>query len=456
MRKLIAYAVMLVATVLTFSSCLSDDTTEYTYYSDTAITAFTLGTVNRYLVEKASDGVTDSTVKTTVTGSNYKFVIDQAKAMIYNPDSLPYGCDAEHILATISTKNSGYIYLKSTTSDSLSYYSSSDSLDLSQPRTMRVLSQNAENYRDYTVWVNVHKEMEGEFQWNKVDSTSIDLTSATDMKAVAVGTDLFLLASQSGTTSIYAYNGTGWTACTPNFNTPLTTDAYRSALAYDGYIYIVNNGTVLRSKNGNEWQQMSTATGIKQLVATSTTELYGLTASGIVVSTDGGQTWTAETLDSDASLLPETTVGYTCNALKTNNQVERVTFVGTTTSSYANAWSKLVDFSGSTTSPKWTYVDPSGDTNYALANLDGLTVLPYNGYMLAFGKSDNTLTAVYLSMDGGITWKKTTDYTLPDTTTGGAFTAAVDSSHYIWLVTKNGQLWRGRLNDLGWKVKSEE
>lgn len=452
MRKKFAYLVIAVASALTFSSCLSDnDDTEYTYYSDTAITAFSLGTINRYVTEQKTDG-NDTTISSTVTGSSYAFVIDQTKGQIYNPDSLPFGCDVEAVLATISTKNSGYTYIKSLTSDSLTYYSSSDSIDFSQPRTVRVLAQDALNYRDYTITVNVHKEKSGEFRWAQAATLPYDLSASTSMKAAAKGDSLFLLECTSGVTSCYLYDGSTWSYCTPDINIVFGEDACKSALTWDGYLYTATSGTVLRTQNGTNWEVMAQATGIKQLVAASTTELYGLTESGIVTSKDGGKTWNAETLDSDASRLPASVAGYTCYALKTNSQADRVMIVGTRDGdSYATAWTKLVDYSDSPVASRWSLVDVTGDTTYSLAAMQGLTVIPYDGLALAFGWSGSALSSVYQSVDNGITWKTASSYTLPSgLTSNGVYATAVDASNHIWIITETGQVWRGRLNDLGW------
>ena len=53
---------------------------------DTAITAFSLGSLDRYTKTKAGK---DTLLKANVTGSDYKFYIDQAQRKIYNVDSLP-------------------------------------------------------------------------------------------------------------------------------------------------------------------------------------------------------------------------------------------------------------------------------------------------------------------------------------------------------------------------------
>lgn len=179
MKRNIVPFLMMVAT-LVFASCLKSNDTETTYYSDTAISSFTLGTLNRYVTTKAKDGVTDSTYKTTVAGSKYDFYIDHVNRKIYNLDSLPYGTDASKVLVTVTAKNSGQVFIKSLTGDTLRSFSNTDSLDFSKPRELRVYpySNSSNDYRAYEVTVNVHKEPTDSVYWaleKGVKPESLDL-----------------------------------------------------------------------------------------------------------------------------------------------------------------------------------------------------------------------------------------------------------------------------------------
>ena len=57
-----------------------------------------------------------------------------------------------------------------------------------------------------------------------------------------------------------------------------------------------------------------------------------------------------------------------------------------------------------------------------------------------------------LSKDGGINWRKSSLYTFPTGFNSTAvFGATVDNQQNIWMVCGgSGQVWRGRLNRLGW------
>ena len=149
----------MIAVALGFTSCLKNDAdnTDSVVYNETAITGFSLYAVNRYVHTSTSTGA-DSVYTKALTVKEYPFSIDQYARKIYNTDSLPADCDVKHVLATISTSTySGSIILVSLIGDTLSYYSSSDSIDFSQPRELRVYNSSMEHYRSYTVQVNVKK-----------------------------------------------------------------------------------------------------------------------------------------------------------------------------------------------------------------------------------------------------------------------------------------------------------
>ena len=136
MTKKLSSLFIMVLTLLSMSSCLGTSEDKTTYYDDTAITAFSLGTLNLTKKTKTKDGLRDSTIKTTYNANSYQFNIDQVNHLIYNTDSLPYGTDAAHVLATITSKNSGTVILmlKNTSGkDSLVYYNTKDSINFTQP-----------------------------------------------------------------------------------------------------------------------------------------------------------------------------------------------------------------------------------------------------------------------------------------------------------------------------------
>lgn len=164
MRKIFQVLCGWVMTVCLMTSCLGSNNSETTVYDDVAVTAFTLGTLNRYLHTTSSAGA-DSVYKTTYAGSGYTMAIDQLNRRIFNVDSLPIGTDVAHVVCTITTRNSGLVTIKSTTSDSLVYYQSTDSIDFSKSRTLRIFSTDGQGYSDYEVTLNVRQVAKGNLLW---------------------------------------------------------------------------------------------------------------------------------------------------------------------------------------------------------------------------------------------------------------------------------------------------
>ena len=168
MRQIKTLFILLAGLFLT-ASCLGGGQ-EATLYGDAAITSFSLGTLNRYVKSVTDDGK-DTIVKSTVTGSSYTFHIDQVNHRIYNTDSLPYGTDVEHVLVNLTTYNNSVALIQSIErEDSLWYYSSTDSIDFSQPRKFIVWSSNGEGTSKYTVSVNVHKQKADSFTWEQMEA----------------------------------------------------------------------------------------------------------------------------------------------------------------------------------------------------------------------------------------------------------------------------------------------
>ena len=64
--------------------------------------------------------------------------------------------------------------------------------------------------------------------------------------------------------------------------------------------------------------------------------------------------------------------------------------------------------------------------------------------------SHKALDAMFISQDYGITWRTSTELHMPIQLEGieGCITSTVDKNNFIWIIT-NAQVWRGRLNRLG-------
>ncbi len=188
-------AVFIGSTVLT--ACLNDDDQQTATYSDVAITQFTLGTLNRYTHVTSSATGNDSVVKTTLTGSNYRMTIDHLQQLIFNNNDLPVGTDVAHVVCTITTKNGGLVALQSMTSDSLRWFSSTDSIDFTQPRTFRVFASDGLSSRDYTVRLNVSQNTGINFGWELTKTDTQMAGWTTGKRIVAQGDSVLLVDADS-------------------------------------------------------------------------------------------------------------------------------------------------------------------------------------------------------------------------------------------------------------------
>lgn len=445
-NKIYSLFAILTASLL-LTSCMKDEETDKNNvtYGDTAITAFSLGTLNQvcHTVNKAGG---DSTYTTTFKAEAYKFYIDQAQGLIYNPDSLPYGIDIAHVLAKTSAKNGGIVSIKSTTDESLKYFSEKDSTDFTNPRTLIVTSRDGKSYRQYKVTVNAHKQQGDVFSWSTMPA-SADLEQLDGHKAVAFGGKVFVFGNKDGLThGYYTAEGDGqtWTQLPTTF----AADTYKGVIAHENNLYLVENGVVKRSADGLTWTSVS-STSLARLVAETKTELYGLSTAGtLYVSKDNGVSWAAEELDDEASKLPNANFGYIAKPLTTNSTIECIMMVGTSgTQPNAVVWTKLVD-QQSASNYKWSFVE--ANNAYSLPNYTDLTLLNYDDKALAMGIDNGAFAKILSSEDGGITWKRFTKFAYPaDATVSGSFAATVDSQQYIWLIS-GGKVWRGRLNSAGW------
>ena len=178
MKKALLACCVVLSTTILMPSCLGDDD-DVTLYDDVAITAVTLGTLNSYLTTTASDG-SDSVYKHSYGGSTFKIAIDQLGHRIWNVDPLPLGTDLKHVVCTVTAKNNGVVALLSLDSDSLKVVTTTDSIDFSIPRTLRVVSSDAKHWRDYVMTLTARQQAAGELTWTAADAALMPAEPVVD------------------------------------------------------------------------------------------------------------------------------------------------------------------------------------------------------------------------------------------------------------------------------------
>ena len=454
-RKFFAFIALITAT-LSLSSCLSSDETTVEYTHDTAITAFSLGSLDRYTKTKAGK---DTLLKANVTGSDYKFYIDQAQRLIYNVDSLPCGVRDTAILATISSKNSSPILLMdiNKTDSVAAYYSSSDSINFSKPRFIRVYSSDYSAYAQYQVTVNVHKELPYEFKWHELAQNNSQLAAFSDLKAVACGDDIYVFGKTAEGTQVLksAINdGSAWSSIMMNVN--LSSDAYQSAVALEGKLYISDGGKVYASADAATWALVSSENAdVKQLIGASSKNLYAYnTAAGISVSKDKGVSWEQEKLDTDKAYLPTQNISMNVAGVLSAKDVENVMLLGTRdkalNDTVATTWLRTVDYDANEDG-QWNYLEIENNKSGKMPWLDQVITCVADTGFVALGSNGKW----YKSQNAGLTWKQDAMVVLPAKfATEGRFAFCRDKQHYYWII-RNGYVWRGRFNIDGWRSKED-
>ena len=291
MKSKFAAFTLLLATVFLMASCLESND-DYTYTDDCAISSFSVTTAKQKTFVKTKDGLRDSLVVKELSLSSYKFYIDQINGKVYNPDSLPCGVNVKKLLCSVSNSSSGLVVIKSTTSDSLTYFNSTDSTDFSVDREVQVISNSGLSVKKYTVHVNVHKEQADSFAWHATPICA-ELKNLQAIKTAAVNGKLLLLGNDGNATLVYSNDGTQWSKCETNLGHALAADAYKSVVVKDDYVYISDGGNIVRTNDGKTWNTMGEATGVTRLVAASRFSLYGYSADGrLMTSKDNGASWT--------------------------------------------------------------------------------------------------------------------------------------------------------------------
>lgn len=442
----------MVMTVLMLSSCLGTDENTIVYYNDTALTSFSLGTVKLINHTTASDG-SDSTYTTTYTPSSNLFYIDQQQGLVYNPDSLPVNTNVEAVLATINTKKSGVAVLELKDregKDSLVYYSSTDSIDFSKPVNVRVYNLSWTAYRTYTIRVNVHQQSGTEFNWEK--TTCSELSQVGMRRMVSIDQATYLFGVENGATVGFRLDNDTWTRLTST--TSLTADAYKSITVKDNYLYILNNGSVLRSADGSTWQTVGSASQLTQLLGASPYKLYAMGTEGLYESADNGATWSRDNLDESTDLLPQDNISFICKPSQVNADTYKLLLFGTR-DGVTYTWSKVEeDESDAESAQPWSYYDVDKYNSHQLPKWDYEQVIWYDNSLLAIG---GDFWQWYQSLDEGLVWDGETEevnyYSLPGDFPKQSiqFTVTTDSNHYIYISRQGDErVWKGRLARTAW------
>lgn len=456
MMKRHTYLLLLACTIL-MVACSKDDDTVYSNHC--YISGVTLGAVRRQMHTTTWNG-NDSVYYTTFSGSNFPMTVDQRNLLVENKDSLLYGSNVSAVLVTINYVGMTLVYRAVDDEDGeWLAYKTTDSLDVSKPLYLRVVSEDGNSERYYKFKINIHQQEGDSLYWSRADSTAA-FDGMTQMHAAVLNDTLMVLGrTDSGVTrAVRSTMGTIGEWAVETTDLPANADVEGIKQRADRLYATTADGALYTTIDGKHWNQMAPSTAGLSLAAVTERWLYAIVDGRLCRSADGTE-WTEEVLDDSVAMLPQTSLRSYCSAQDNGNV--RLLLLGYRNTesgdSTAVAWSKMWNEDTPEDEAGWMYINSTPDNVYLCPRLEHLNLFSYDERGLALGGASEAghghheaLDALYFSNDQGITWKPDYLLHLPAAVRGvsGPVAAVVDENDYIWLIASN-QVWRGRLNRLG-------
>ena len=453
-----------------FASCLNDNDRDITYYDDTAITAFTLGKLSLRVDSTTKDGKKDSVYYRKLDAKNYVFYIDQINKRVYNLDSLPYGVNQKKIVGTFSTRNAGVVTLKSLTSDSTAYYKNGqDSVDFTSERTFVVYSNSQKYSQKYTVDVRVHKQKPNDFKWNNLATVSA-FASLQGLRVANAGSMVLVFGSTASGTVVYGSpiaDGKSWAKLSPSFSPDA--NAWKSAVSFNGTAYVLSGGRLWKSDDATSWTDLGVAaSAMSRLLGASNAGLHLLGTDGQLYLAKAGTTQIAsQALAASSGYLPQQDFNMVVWNHSASDKTEQVVLLGNRTEaghagdSAPVVWGKVFEYGQTSSTQRWAYYN-SLEAEPRLPRMSNLQVVVHGPVLLAVGgagmgasSSVQALKNVYVSADGGLSWRTNRIYTMPTDVAKNTthFAMGADKDNHIWLVCAGtGKVWRVRKNSVGWET----
>lgn len=479
-------AVLFAATSI-MTSCLDNDVEQITYTSETSITGFSLGTLNINRIGKDKNGL-DSPYVDTLDCSNYPFTIDQINRIITNKDSLPVGTYIDKVITNI-TYDAGVLAYKPKGSDHDTIWTSTDSIDFTEPVEFKVYAYSGVEGKPYKVTINVHQQEPDTISWKKFDNNPFSAGNLSEQKAVYANEKVYVFGKNGDDTHIeYSNvandNPSPWVPVTDNI--PSNIDTY-SATAWAGNIYF------LAGTNSKQLYKLDVTTDNNEISHVGlNTDTFEKLIGGNDVKNElyavkenksckfNGTTW-EETGANPFSNLQGNYPIFT-NTIQASYNSKITTTIALCNSSKAANDTVLVFSYMSNEANKGEWV--SRAQNLPLPNLENVTMIYYDGKLYAFGGGYGEIkpfSQFYCSTDNGLCWRPVTEcmafpaevpdpenpnreyINFPDLydTHHGNYSCAVTPKlenetyrgNFIWIVWEDGSICRGRINRLGFTPK---
>ena len=449
----------LLATAL-LASCKSDSDAEASS-SECAVTGMTMATLNRYLPTTASDG-TQTITKVTVKGSEYPMSIDHLQSSIYNLDSLPAGTDVSRVaFATFNSTSTAMI--RSLLTDQDTVFVQTDSTDCRKERLLTIYAADGVTAHTYKLQVRVHQEWGDTVKWNRVCNAESYIKALDVSRAVCSDGSLYVFGKE-GSTPVLLSSPTQlplqWTRTLLG-----STNIDLSSIQVVGTnYYALAEGLVQQSTDGVNWTPLAAempegVTSFNAWAAIGDGTLVAVTGKGFYSLNLNTNTWTKDALE-NAAMLPTSDICGTVLPTAGDKNLQAAVVVGKRDGEVV-VWQRTIDQTGKKQF-SWNYMEDGATSGLEL--LSSTNAATYDGGILLAGKlSDGNLGKLYMSYNKGLTWSekvvKRPENTNDKTSIAQAqsYVLATDADNFIYIIGGGtGEVWRGRINRLGWTEIQKE
>lgn len=452
MKHIFSALLIVAAFVLALPACTNDDNYTAEVSGDCLVTAATLGKLIRIQPTKTQDG-RDSTYTEYVTGAYYPLYIDQLNNIIYNGDSLPTNIDLSRI--TFEQMNViGTIAINKLSGEGDTIFNGKDTTDLRQARYLTVTASDGSTKRTYKLQLNMHQEEADSFRWTRICTQHPALTNIERARSIAANGRLYSFGTENSTPYLFtatAEQPEQWERLEISIAGESSAAAFNATSVqwFNNAFYALNGNSLVHSADGVNWEKMDSDLVPEALVGAGSNQLVAI-ANGEFYSSHDGKQWTPDARDTDGP-LPGTEFASNCIPSLTDPTFEDILLIGQADGAEV-VWKHNIDLTGGE-SFAWTFYPAANDNPYNCPTVTSPSLFTYDkaSLLVALGKDKNAVD-FYTSRDNGRTWKLTGFQCPKDMARPTAVSAFSDKDNFIWLICSGtGEVWRGRLNRLGWK-----
>jgi hypothetical protein len=317
------------------------------------------------------------------------------------------------------------------------------------------------NAKDYTIEVRIHQQDPDSLVWKQMASAFSKEGELGRQKSVILGESLFVYTANTAE-AFYTpvSDGVNWTKVKVN-NLPATLKL-SSILVFKEKLYaLAEDNQVYDSEDGTSWNENPALSGkgVEVFVASFPDAITGIQRDekGILrFCTTKADLSGWETGEAVPQAFPAENISSTVYKTKTNQWKAFVvgSASGETTGEplYTTPWFSM---DGMGWAPAEAPAPTTGDepVTFGCPYMQYPSISYYNNKFYLFGENFDYL---YVSQEG-LTWSRLEKKALfpPHFGSMNHYSTVVDKDNFIWILwgDKAGEVWRGRINKLGFKIK---